>query len=113
MRTYGNVPQPDVNALQTAVRIANSVILSLPGLCPPGWRELAYEIVLDGVLNDWVANGTTELEADDEEDISSIVRMCADIALAQDESLRDTTFRVLLHNGMTDWTENWNMEEEE
>ena len=113
MQTYGNVPEPDAKALQKAVRIASSVILSLPGLCPPGWRELAYEIVLDGILNDWVANGTTELEADDEEDLSNILRLCADIALSQDDTLRDATFRILLHNGMTDWTENWNTEEEE
>src|SRR5689334_7189345 len=104
MPLYGNVPQPDVNALQTAVRVASSVILSLPGLSPPIWKQLAFEIVLDGILNDWVANGTTELEAEDEEDLSSILRLCADLALAQDESLRDVTFRVLLHNAMTDWT---------
>ena len=113
MRDYGNVPGPDVNALQTAVRIANNVILSLPGLCPKGWREMGFEVVLDGILNDWVANGTTELEGDDEEDLSNILRLCADVALAQEESLRDVTFRVLLHNAMTDWTENWNMEEGE
>ena len=112
MQRYGNVPAADAQALNTAVRIANSVILALPGLCPRNWRELAYEVVLDGILNDWVANGTTELDDDDEEDLSNILKLCADLALGQEESLRDSTFRILLHNAMTDWTENWNMGEE-
>ena len=50
MPDYGNVPEADVDALSNAVRIASTVIMSLPGLSPPGWREIAYEIILDGIL---------------------------------------------------------------
>lgn len=110
---YGNVPETDIQAMSNAVRIASHVILNLPGLSPEGWRELAYEIVLDGILTDWVANGTNELDDEDEADLSNLLRLAADLALAQEESLRDSTFRILLTNAMSDWTENWNAEDDD
>jgi hypothetical protein len=112
MSTYGNVPADDIDAVRSAARVANVVTMSLPGLSPPGWREIAYEIVLDGILSDWVANGTTELDENDEQDLSNLLRLSADTALVQDESLRDVAFRTILSHTMHDWVENWNEEEE-
>ena len=67
MSTYGNVPADDIDAVRNAARVANLVTMNLPGLAPQDWRETAYETVLDGILTDWVANGTTELDANDEQ----------------------------------------------
>ncbi len=113
MASYGNVPADDIDAIHNAARIANSVAMSLPGLSPSDWREIAYEIVLDGVLSDWVANGTTELDENDQEDLSNLLRLAADTALVQDETLRDIAFRTILSHAMHDWVENWNEEEDD
>src|SRR6266852_6205009 len=112
MSQYGNVPEEDVLAVRNAARVANAVTMSLPGLAPSEWREAAYETVLDGILTDWVANGTTEIDASDEEDLSNLLRMAADTALMQDPSLRNTTFTTVLSHAMHDWVENWNSDEE-
>jgi hypothetical protein len=111
MSFYGNVPEEDVAALQNAVRIASNVIARLPALSPPTWRETAYELVLSGILDDWVANGTNELDDEDEEDLSNLLRVAADLALSQEEILRDAAFQTLLRSAMHDWVENWNAEE--
>ena len=110
MPDYGNVPPEDVAAVTNAARIAQSVAMNLPGLSPREWREAAYETVLDGILSDWVSNGTTELDADDEEDLANLLRLSADVAMSADESLRDITFQGILRHAMADWVENWNAE---
>src|SRR5437868_15208563 len=110
MSTYGNVPADDIDAVRNAARVANLVTMNLPGLAPQDWRETAYETVLDGILTDWVANGTTELDANDEQDLSDLLRLSADTALAQDPPLREAAFRTILTHAMHDWVENWNEE---
>jgi hypothetical protein len=111
MAFYGNVPEEDVTALQNAVRIASNVIARLPALSPPAWRESAYELVLGGILEDWVANGTNELDDEDEDDLGNLLRVSADLALGQEDTLRDVAFQTLLRNAMRDWVENWNADE--
>lgn len=113
MPDYGNVPDDDVAALHGAVRIAANVVTRLPALSPQGWREAAYELVLSGILEDWVENGTNDLAEDDEEDLGSLVRLSADLALGQEEALRDITFHTVLRNAMNDWIENWNVEDDD
>src|SRR5437879_6481395 len=108
MSEYGNVPAEDIDALRCAVRIASNVVTRLPALAPPGWREAAYELVLSGVLEDWVENGTTDLDDEDESDLGSLVRLAADLGMGADVGLRDITFHTLLRNAMSDWVENWN-----
>lgn len=110
MPTYGNVPDDDIAAMRGAVRVASAVASHMPAIAPADWREYAIQTVLDGVLQDWVANGTTELDSGDEEDLSNLLRVCADIALEQDVSTREVAFHSLLRNAMRDWVANWNEE---
>ena len=112
MSQYGNVPEEDVFAVRNAARVATAVTMSMPGLAPAEWRDAAYKIVLDGILTDWVANRTTEIDASDEEDLANILRMSADTALMQDPAHRETTFISVLNHAMHDWVENWNADEE-
>ena len=112
MPDYGNVPEEDVAAIQEAVRIAASISGRIPASAPEDWRTEGYEILVNGILNDWVINGTTELSEEDESDLSSLTALAVDTALKQREELRDTTFRIVLENVMHDWSQNWNVEEE-
>ncbi len=111
MPDYGNVPTEDIEAIQSAVRIAQMVSRYVPPSAPPGWQGVAYEAVLDGILKDWVANGTNELDEGDEQDLNDLLRLAADTALSQPETLRDVTFRTVLRNAMQDWVDNWNAED--
>lgn len=111
MPDYGNVPQEDVVAIQSAVRMALRVCGQMPSAAPAEWRETAYQAVLDGILADWVTNGTTELDEGDEEDLTNLLRASADAALLQEPALRDTTFKTVLKHAMRDWVENWNADE--
>src|SRR2546426_910957 len=113
MSVYGNVPAEAIDALRGAVRIASTAVTRLPALSPPGWRESAYELVLSGILEDWVENGTTDLDEDDEDDLGSLIRLSADLGLSAEEGLRDVTFHTVLRNAMSDWVENWNAEDDE
>jgi hypothetical protein len=113
MTEYGNVPPDDVDAIRTAVAIANRVAAALPPIVPAEWRDTTYEWVLDGILGDWVANGTTDLEQEDEDDLANLARLAADTAMEQPENRRDSTFRVVLGNVMSDWVENWNAGEDD
>ena len=108
MTDYGNVPEDDVEALRYASRLASKVAATLPEVAPQEWRSVAYELVLDGILKDWVENGSTEPSDVDTEDLSNLLRVSADIALMQESTLRDVTFRVTLKNAMLDWVKNWN-----
>ncbi len=110
MPAYGNVPDDDIAAMRGAVRIASLVVAHLPAIAPAGWREYAYQTVLDGILQDWVTNGTTELDSGDEEDLSNLLRVSADIALEQDVAIREAAFHSLLKNALRDWVANWNEE---
>lgn len=112
MTDYGNVPEADVEAMQAAAHMALKVAGSMPEVAPQEWRVLAYEIVLDGILKDWVENGTNELDEGDAEDLTDLLRVSADLALVQEGALRDVTFRVALKNAMLDWVKNWNDEDD-
>jgi hypothetical protein len=111
MADYGNVPVEDVAVVQNAPRIAANVVNRMPLACPLSWKDVAFELVLDGVLRDWVENGTTELDEGDEDDLSNLLKLAADTALALEASNRDAAFRVLLKQVMADWVENWNAED--
>ncbi len=111
MPDYGNVPLDDVNAMTSAVTSAHE-IADLPHT-PANWRNLVYETVLDGILSDWVANGTTALSDADKEDIGNLVKVAIDISLSQSAELQDGTFQVLVKNAVKDWVANWNADEED
>jgi hypothetical protein len=110
---YGNVPIEDVQAVRVAVQMAGRVAASLSVTAPGTWREVAYEAVLDAILQDWVEIGTNELSSEDEADHSNLLRVSADVASVQESSRRDSTFRLLCRNAMQDWVKNWNSEDEE
>jgi len=105
MPNYGKVPNETVEAMRNAAQVAERVIASLPADSPDTWHAIAYEVVLDGILEDWVANGSTEWEEEDERNLSNLLRLCTDVARAQ--ILRDVAFRALLKHAMHDWLENW------
>jgi hypothetical protein len=113
MAEYGNVSPEDVNAVWAAAALAEKVAASLPAEAPAEWRATAYELVLDGVLRDWVRNGSVELDEGDDEDVTSLTRLAADAALGQDPAVRDIAFRTILRNAMSDWVTNWNAEDDE
>ena len=110
MPDYGNVPADDIAAMREAVRVASLVVSRIPAIAPAAWRDYALQTVLDGILQDWVANGTTELGDGDSADLANLLRAAADIALEQDASVREPAFRSLLKAAMHDWVENWNEE---
>jgi hypothetical protein len=110
MPAYGNVPDEDIAVMRNAARIATHVAGSLPADIPSSWQDTVYETLLSGILNDWVANGTNELDEEDEEDLAQMVRACIDIAREQDNRYRDVAFRILLKGILADWAENWNVE---
>ncbi len=111
MPDYGNVSEEDIEAIQGAPEAAARILERLSPALPAEWQGMTYELVLDGILQDWVANGTTELDEEDEEDIASLVRAAADSALAQAENLQAVTYRVSLKHVISDWVHNWNAEE--
>ncbi len=111
MPAYGNVPEEDVSAIQDAARIAATIVGRLPASVPSDWREDAFESLLNGILNDWVLNGTTELSGEDEEDLFQLTMVAVDTALRQDGTFRSATFRATIENVMHDWAQNWNAEE--
>ncbi|MBM3494412.1 MAG: hypothetical protein FJX72_08850 [Armatimonadetes bacterium] len=107
MGAYGNVPDEDVKIVDRATGIAAQVVQALPSGVPNGWVVIAYESVLDAILRDWVGNGTDDLDDGDAEDISQIVIASAEIALRQEPSLQDATFRSVLKGWLADWVANW------
>jgi hypothetical protein len=111
MPDYGNVPNEDVRALAEAARIAQEACAALPPNAPDTWRNIAYQGLLTGILDDWVINGTNDLDEGDEEDLANLLRVAADIALDQDPQLRDIAFPALLKAAMGDWVANWNAAE--
>ena len=111
MSIYGNVPDSDIDAMRAAAFVTRVVTGHLRNDAPCEWRDATYELVLAGILKDWVTNGTNELDAGDIEDITNLMRVSADIAMEQDEALRDMAYRTLLKAAMRDWVDNWNMDE--
>lgn len=111
MPEYGNVSEDDVEVMQDAVQVAANVLAQLPAAMSEPWRQIAYEIVLGGILNDWVVNETEDLDNEDAADLANLVRLSHDLAVQQDYALRDIAFRTLVKYAIADWVENWNAEE--
>ena len=113
MSNYGNVPDDDVEAVSHAVLAANRVADGLPPTVPYNWRSKAFELTLEGILQDWVANGTTEIDSDDEEDLTNLLRLAADLAAQQPSDRQEAVFKIIGRSVMKDWVDNWNTDEEE
>ncbi len=113
MSNYGNVPDEDVQAVTAATQAAARVAARLPTTAPGMWREVAFELVLDGILRDWVDNGTNELGEEDEADLANLLRLAADLALQQSGAGQDVAFRTIGRNVMQDWADNWNADEDD
>lgn len=111
MGAYGNVPDEDVKIVERATGIAGYVVRAMPSGAPHGWVPAAYEAVLEAIINDWVEHGTDDLDDADAEDLAQILRACADIALTQEPSLQDATFRTVLKGWLADWVRNWGADE--
>lgn len=109
--SYGNVPEEDVVVVRRLARMASYVAQTVSSPAPEAWKAITYELVLEATLRDWVENGTDDLDADDAEDLSQIVRASVDIAMEEDYALRDTAYRVILGAWLNDWVANWNAEE--
>lgn len=107
MNAYGNVPDEDVKIVRRATGVAAQTVQLLPPDGPSGWVGIAYESVLQAILRDWVDNGTDELDDGDAEDLGQIVRASAEVALQQEPSLQDATFRTVLKGWLDDWVSNW------
>ena len=112
MAEYGNVPEDDIAALHTAAKMAGTVADGLPASLSTVWRDIAYETVLDGILRDWVQNGTNVLDHEDEADLHNLVSLTIDVALQQPEQRQDAAFRLLIRNAVSDWVDNWNGDDE-
>ncbi|NLI00881.1 MAG: hypothetical protein GX446_15470 [Chthonomonadales bacterium] len=107
MSAYGNVPDEDVKIVRRATGVAAQAVQSLPSGGSSGWVVVAYESVLEAILRDWVENGTDDLDDGDAEDLGQIVRASAEVALLQEPSLQDATFRTVLKGWLGDWVANW------
>jgi hypothetical protein len=73
-----------------------------------GWRREAYKIILGGILQDAVDNGTAPPDEQDIENLRSFVTAASAAALAAPDDLRDDTFSVVLQTLTDDWVVNWN-----
>jgi hypothetical protein len=113
MSNYGNVPDEDVDAVTNAVQAAGRIAEGLPPAAPYAWREIANDLALDGILRDWVNNGTNDLGPDDEEDLANLLRLAADLALQQPGERQEHVFRIVGKNVMQDWVDNWNSDDED
>jgi hypothetical protein len=75
---------------------------------PAGWRTDAYKIILAGVLQDSIDNGTAPPDDQDAENLRGFVRDASQVALAGPAGLQDETFSVVLQALTDDWVVNWN-----
>jgi hypothetical protein len=108
MQSYGNVPEEDVAAVAHASIVASRVSDRLPATVPFAWRDIAFELALDGILRDWVMNGTNDLDEEDEEDLVNLLALAADQAMLQPPARQEVAFRTIGKNVMQDWVANWN-----
>lgn len=105
---YGRVPQDIPGYLTQTVEGVRKVASSLPASTPSGWRQIAYGLLLEGILRDHADNGAALLEDQDFHDLRDLMLLSADVALAADVSLRDETFTRVLAGTVDDWVQNWN-----
>ena len=101
----------DVSApeyLAQVIAAAGEAASGLAGGAPAGWRKEAYKIILGGILQDAVDNGTAPPDEQDTENLKSFVTAASASALTAPDDLRDDTFSVVLQTLTDDWVVNWN-----
>ncbi|MGH7911703.1 MAG: hypothetical protein ACREQM_06445 [Candidatus Dormibacteraceae bacterium] len=101
---------PDVAApeyLAQAVVAAESATSGLVDGAPPAWRKDAYKVILGGILQDAVDNGTSPPDDQDIANLRGFVKAASAAALAAPADLRDDTFTVILQTLTDDWVVNW------
>lgn len=111
MGAFGNVPDEDVEIVGRLANVAADVSQRMPISAPSSWGIVTYEHVLEALLKDWVENGTDDLDDEDAEDLTNIVRASVEIALAQDPAHQDVAYRTILRGWLLDWVQNWNVED--
>lgn len=94
--------------LAQVIAVAAEAVSALPGDAPPGWRREAYKIILGGILQDAVDNGTAPPDEQDTENLKGFVTAAGAAALSAPHDLRDDTFTVVLQTLTDDWVVNWN-----
>ena len=101
-----DVSAPDY--LASVIAAASEASSAVPGDAPPGWRREAYKIILGGILQDAVDNGTAPPDDQDTENLKGFVTAAGAAALAAPIDHRDDTFSVVLQTLTDDWVVNWN-----
>lgn len=101
-----DVSAPDY--LAQVVAAAESATSGLVEGAPTTWRKEAYKILLGGILQDAVDNGTAAPDEQDTDNLRAFVRTASESALAAPPDLRDETFTVVLQTLTDDWVVNWN-----
>ena len=94
--------------LAQVIAAAAEATSGIPGDAPAGWRREAYKIILGGILQDAVDNGTAPPDEQDTENLKGFVAASAAAALTAAGDLRDDTFSVVLQTLTDDWVVNWN-----
>lgn len=101
----------DVTAPEYLARViaaATEAASAVSGGAPSAWRREAYKIILGGILQDAVDNGTAAPDEQDTENLKAFVTAAGTAALSAAEDLRDDTFSVVLQTLTDDWVVNWN-----
>lgn len=94
--------------LAQVIAVAAEATSALPGDAAPAWRREAYKIILGGILQDAVDNGTAPPDEQDTENLKGFVTAAGAAALSAPYDLRDDTFSVVLQTLTDDWVVNWN-----
>lgn len=94
--------------LARVIAAAGEASSGLAAGAPAGWRKEAYKILLGGILQDAVDNGTAPPDEQDTENLRNFVRAASDAARSAPDDLRDDTFSVILQTLTDDWVVNWN-----
>lgn len=101
----------DVAAPEYLAQVIAAAAEAASGLAagaPPEWRKEAYKVILGGILEDAVDNGTAPPDEQDTENLKGFVAVASAAALGAPEDLRDDTFSVVLQTLTDDWVVNWN-----
>ncbi len=101
----------DVAAPEYLAQVIAAAAEAASGLAdgaPAGWRREAYKVILGGILQDAVDNGTAPPDEQDLDNLRSFVMAASAAAMAAPGDLRDDTFSVVLQTLTDDWVVNWN-----
>lgn len=101
----------DVSAPEYLAQVIAAAAEATTGLAagaPAGWRREGYKIILGGILQDAVDNGTAPPDEQDTQNLRGFVAAASAAALAAPDDLRDDTFSVVLQTLTDDWVVNWN-----